>query len=254
MLVSLSIFIPAVVFWYDNIRNYKKIALINQSILEYRNHSDDHNPYLITNVDINSLVKNPITLLFSKKKWVSVYSSKYRKLKLIKEHSYYPFKNKVSNIDEYINTTFNAAVLDYVNGIDINPLMTKLTETYKTREAAIVVNNTEEKIVDEEILIDGSEIIYKDTGSVYYNYGIPYNPNESLSRCTIIGKVNYNKNNIGGIDPNNSIIYKQDTLDINTIKNSYLSKIKTNNYWFGILASAALIIGIFECKRKLSDV
>jgi hypothetical protein len=254
MLVSLSILIPAVVFWYDNIRNYKKIELINQSILEYRSHTDDHNPYLITNININSLVENPITLLFSKKKWVSVYSSKYRKLKLIKEHSYYPFKNKVSNIDEYIKTTFSATVLDYVNGIDINPLITKLTETYKTREAAIIVNNAEEKIVDEEILIDGSEIIYKDTGSVYYNYGIPYNPNSNLhQRCTIIGKVNYD-NDIGSIDPDNSIIYKQDTLDINTIKNSYLSKIKTNNYWFGILASAALIIGIFECRRKLSDV
>lgn len=231
MLFTLSIVITTLVLWYDNFKMYKQINLI-ETCVSYNN---NNNKALIANVNINSLVKKPIFATWSKQKWLSLESDHYKRIKIVSKNAFYPFKNKTSIIDEYDYGSIHASLLAPVKGININPLISELTEKYKIYENPIIIYNTINNSICEDVLIDGTTVTSKSIGNVYYNSGIRH---DIPLRCTIIGKIN---NDI--IDPSNTIIEKQDVVDISAIKNKYLTRIETNNKWILLILISTLIFG-----------
>lgn len=247
MLFTLSILIPTVLFWYDNIKNYKKLELINNSLnvsTSPINDVDIEKKYLITNANLSSLMSTPaIKGNSSNFEWLGLRTEYYKRVRITNRNDFYPFRNKSNVINEYVKTTFYHSHLNSILGININPIFPKLVKKYGVYENPIVIsnNNFAEEIKDEYIF-DGTLITKKELSRVYYNSGIVYDKNLNY---TIIGKVNNNS-----IDPSNCIIKKQDTLNIDEIKNRYTNKINSNNNYLLFLTIITVVVGIIELRKK----
>src|SRR5438309_270540 len=131
MLFALTILIPSIIIWYDNLRTHKQINLINNCLIK-------QDKSLITNVNINSLIKKPIIAPWSKMKWISLETEEYKIIKLITENIFKPFKNKTLIINEYRKFRKYNPVFFQIEGIDVNPLISKLAK-YKTYENRIII-------------------------------------------------------------------------------------------------------------------
>jgi len=231
MLFSLTILIPAVVFWYNNIQAYKKLELINKCI----SNSDKS---LIVNINIKNLIKNPLVTSWSKKKWIYLNSDEYEKVKLVHKNYINPLKNKTLIVNEYLNSKVFISALENVNNVNINPIMKELGKKYIYREEPFIIFDKMQDKYIEDFSLEGTNIIKQNIGKVYYNNGIPY---DNLN-CTIIGKV---KNNT--IDK--FIIEKQKKLNVQSIKNNYLNKIAINTKLFSFFIFCTFIFIIIEHKK-----
>lgn len=260
MLFSVATLIPAVIFWYDNIKICKKLELLKECSLY---HKENNLEYLITNVNINSLVKKPLIAPWSSKKWLSLCTETYRRIKVVKSNYFYHFKNKTYVYNKYIKTNTYNLILNTVNGVDINPLMETLLKFYEVREPQVIIDNNMPYEEIDNITIDGSITVNKYLGYAYYNSGICYNTKETNKRCTIIGKIDTEtcaktctekydiKENTRKINTNNVIVFLQNKLNLDEIRDSYINTIKSNNRWFTAFVAIALIMVFVESRKKM---
>jgi len=249
MLFTLSVLIPTVVFWYNNIKNYKKIELINNclsnSIFSIKDANDIKRKYLIANINLSNVMITPaIKSTWSNFAWIGLRTEYYKQLRITSGNDFYPFRNESKLINEYIKTTLYHSNLNQILGVNINPIFSKLIKKYGVQETPIMINNNNNL---EEIEIgrycDGSLMTKKELSTIYYNSGIVYDIDTNY---TIMGKVDN-----GEIDPSNSIVEKQNTLNIDEIKNRYINKINTNNSYLLFFTLITIIIGIIEMKNKV---
>lgn len=245
MIFALTVLIPTTILWYQNNKNYKKINLIDtctKPISISKTNPEDIESFknIVINVDINSLANDPVVTRSSKMKWLALRTEEYKRIKINKINSFYPFRNETKILNAYEKTCYNSCKLNRVLGININPIMLKLFKKFQVRESPFIIHdNTKDEITDSYCL---DVITKQDVGLVYYNVGINY---DSKLRCTIIGKLK--DGNV--IDSDNCIIHKQDYIDVDVIKNKYYKKISNNKKWFTFLIATTLIFAYIEYKK-----
>lgn len=244
MLFALTVLIPATILWYENIKSYKKINLINTVTSSDLKIEDSHETQsnFVTNVNINSLIKDPIVVPYSNLRWIFLRTEEYKRISIKKNNSFHPFRNETRILNMYQKTRYNSIRLKEYQGINVNSIISKLFKKYQIREVPFIIHdNTKTEISKDCDIMCGTIITKKEIGSAYYNTGIDYDRD---LRCTIIGKLINNN-----IDPNNCIVYNQNVIDVDVIRDKYYKKISNNKKWFTFFICASLLFGFIEYKR-----